>query len=92
MILDEATASLDAESEGLVQEALERLLARRTTFVIAHRLTTVVNADRIIVLKDGRIDEVGPHRGLVRRGGCHAERVRWQTAGLIENEGEPLVA
>ncbi|HLP25905.1 MAG TPA: ABC transporter ATP-binding protein [Acidobacteriota bacterium] len=92
VILDEATASLDAESEGLVQEALERLLAGRTTFVIAHRLATVVNADRIIVLKDGRIDEVGPHRELVRRGGYYAELVRRQTAGLIENEGEPLAA
>lgn len=92
VILDEATASLDAESEGLVQDALERLLAGRTTFVIAHRLATVVNADRILVLKDGHIAEVGPHRALVRQGGYYAELVRRQTRGLIENEGEPLAA
>lgn len=92
VILDEATASLDAESEGLVQEALERLLVGRTTFVIAHRLATVVNADRILVLKDGHIAEVGPHRELVRQGGYYAELVRRQTRGLIENEGEPLAA
>jgi ATP-binding cassette subfamily B protein len=92
VILDEATASLDAESEGLVQEALDRLLQGRTTFVIAHRLATVVNADRIIVLKDGHVAETGPHRELVRQGGYYAELVRRQTAGLIENEGEPLAA
>lgn len=92
VILDEATASLDAESEALVQNAIDRLLHGRTTFIIAHRLATVVNADRIIVLKDGRIDEVGPHRDLMRRDGYYAELVRRQTRGLIENEGEPLAA
>jgi ATP-binding cassette subfamily B protein len=92
VVLDEATSSLDAESEALVQEALDRLLEGRTTFVIAHRLATVVNADRIIVLKDGTIAEAGPHRELLRQGGYYAELVRRQTAGLIENEGEPLAA
>jgi ATP-binding cassette subfamily B protein len=92
VVLDEATSALDAESEALVQDALERLLEGRTTFVIAHRLATVVNADRIIVLKDGRIVESGPHRELLRRGGYYAELVHRQTAGLIENEGEPLAA
>jgi ATP-binding cassette subfamily B protein len=92
VILDEATASLDAESEALVQDAIDRLLEGRTTFIIAHRLATVVNADRIIVLKDGRIDEVGPHRELMQRNGYYAELVRRQTRGLIENEGEPLAA
>lgn len=92
VVLDEATSSLDAESEALVQEALERLLHGRTTFVIAHRLATVVNADRIVVLKDGHISEIGPHRELLRQGGYYAELVRRQTAGLIENEGEPLAA
>jgi ATP-binding cassette, subfamily B, bacterial len=92
VILDEATSSLDAESEAPVQEALERLRHGRTTFVIAHRLSTVVKADRIVVLKDGQIAEIGPHRELLRQGGYYAELVRRQTAGLIENEGEPLAA
>src|SRR5581483_7162437 len=66
LVLDEATSSLDAESEALVQDALECLMKGRTTFVIAHRLATVVNADRIVVLKHGRIIECGTHRDLMR--------------------------
>jgi ATP-binding cassette subfamily B protein len=88
IILDEATSSLDAESEALVQGALERLMKGRTTFVIAHRLSTVVNADRIIVLRDGRIAESGRHRELMALGGYYANLVRQQTSGLIVNEGE----
>jgi ABC-type multidrug transport system fused ATPase/permease subunit len=57
LILDEATSSLDSESEGLVQEALERVMKSRTTFVIAHRLSTIINADWILVLEGGRIVE-----------------------------------
>ncbi len=86
IVLDEATSSLDAESEALVQEALESLMRNRTTFVIAHRLTTVVNAQRIIVLKDGRIAESGTHRELVRADGYYASLVRRQTRGLIAND------
>jgi ATP-binding cassette subfamily B protein len=88
IILDEATSSLDAESEGLVQDALERLMKGRTTFVIAHRLSTVVNADQILVLKDGRIDEHGRHRELMKLNGYYASLVNRQTRGLIQNEGE----
>ena len=88
LMLDEATSSLDAESEVLVQEALEILMRGRTTFVIAHRLATVVHADRIIVLKDGCIVEAGSHKELVRAAGYYAELVRCQTCGLIKNEGE----
>jgi ATP-binding cassette, subfamily B, bacterial MsbA len=69
LILDEATSSLDTESEREVQKALERLMAGRTSFVIAHRLSTVMNADRIVVLKDGRIVEQGRHEDLLSRGG-----------------------
>jgi subfamily B ATP-binding cassette protein MsbA len=65
LILDEATSSLDSESEGLVQEALERLMKSRTTFVIAHRLSTIINADWILVLEGGRIVEQGTHAELV---------------------------
>lgn len=88
LILDEATSSLDAESEALVQEALDRLMKGRTTFVIAHRLATVVHADRILVLKAGRISESGTHEELMRQRGYYSTLVERQTRGLIRNEGE----
>ena len=72
LLLDEATSALDAESERLVQEALERLMAARTTLVIAHRLATVRAADRIIVMDEGRIVEEGTHSLLIARGGLYA--------------------
>ena len=68
LILDEATSALDTESERLVQEALERLMANRTTLVIAHRLSTVRRADRIVVLSRGQIVESGTHEELLARG------------------------
>jgi len=86
LILDEATSALDAESEEAVQSALETLMKGRTTFVIAHRLSTVVNADRILVLKEGRIIEMGPHAALVRQGGYYASLVHRQHRGLIPEE------
>jgi ATP-binding cassette subfamily B protein len=72
LLLDEATSALDAESERLVQAALERLMADRTTIVIAHRLATVLKADRIVVMDAGRIVETGTHEQLLRAGGLYA--------------------
>jgi len=83
LILDEATSALDAESEAKVQEALERLVRGRTTFVIAHRLSTVVKADRILVLRNGRIVESGRHEDLMDQGGYYASLVERQVRGLI---------
>ncbi len=83
LILDEPTSALDAESEALVQEALGRLMKGRTTFAIAHRLSTVVDADRILVLKGGRIVEEGDHARLMALDGYYASLVRRQTRGLL---------
>jgi ATP-binding cassette subfamily B protein len=79
VVLDEATSALDAESEALVREALGRLLEGRTTFVIAHRLATVMHADLILVLRDGRIAESGTHADLLDADGYYASLVRMQT-------------
>jgi ATP-binding cassette, subfamily B, bacterial len=87
LILDEATSALDSESERLIQLALDRLLAGRTAFVIAHRLSTVRGADRIVVLEHGRIAEMGSHDELMTRGGYYARLVETQRKGFL---GEQL--
>ena len=72
LILDEATSALDTESERLVQHALERLFLNRTTFVVAHRLSTIEKADMIVVVSEGQIDDIGAHAELMERGGTYA--------------------
>ena len=72
LILDEATSSLDSESEKLVQAAIDNLMRGRTTFVIAHRLSTVINADLILVMDNGRIVESGSHSELIELGGLYS--------------------
>lgn len=78
LILDEATASLDTESEFMIQQALERLTNGRTTFAIAHRLSTLQNADRLIVIDGHRIAEVGSHKELIEKGGIYYRLVKAQ--------------
>ena len=82
LILDEATSALDNDSERLIQAALERLMENRTTFVIAHRLSTVESADCILVIENGRIIERGNHRQLLDQSGRYAE--------LYSNQFDPV--
>jgi len=86
LLLDEATSSLDTQSERLVQDALKRLMAGRTTLVIAHRLSTVIDADRIYVMNGGQVVEQGSHNELLARNGLYAELSRMQ---LTPDEADP---
>ncbi|MBQ4244758.1 MAG: ABC transporter ATP-binding protein [Clostridia bacterium] len=87
LILDEATSALDPETESLIQDALARLVKGRTTFAIAHRLSTLRNADRLVVIEKGRIAEIGSHRELLMKNGIYAKLVMAQrsTAKLTKN-------
>ncbi|HQH25927.1 MAG TPA: ATP-binding cassette domain-containing protein, partial [Oligoflexia bacterium] len=96
LILDEATASLDSESEGLVQEAIDRLMQGRTVLVIAHRLATVRRANRIMVLVRGEMVEAGTHEELLARGGEYAKLYRLQFrdahGAMLSNAGQAAEA
>jgi subfamily B ATP-binding cassette protein MsbA len=85
LILDEATSSLDSESETLVQKALENLMKGRTTFVIAHRLSTISYADRIVVIVDGQVAEEGKHKELINRRGEYYKLHQMQYSGDSQN-------
>lgn len=78
LLLDEATSALDAENERLVQAALDQAMEARTTLVIAHRLATVLRADRIVVMEAGRVAEEGTHAALIAQGGLYARLAELQ--------------
>lgn len=79
LILDEATSALDSESEAAIKTALDRLMAGRTTFIVAHRLSTIRNASRIVVMSDGVIQEIGTHEALLEKGGAYANLSKLQS-------------
>lgn len=96
VILDEATSSIDTESEKLIQLAIGKLLAGRTSFVVAHRLSTIVNADKILVLDHGVIKEMGTHEELMKKKGAYYELYTSQSLiekqqQLLSTELQPLV-
>jgi ATP-binding cassette, subfamily B, bacterial MsbA len=89
LLLDEATSSLDSESERYIQASLQRLMKGRTTFVVAHRLSTIERADRIVVLERGRVVEIGSHSDLIGRGGLYARLHGIQFASMDNPVEEP---
>ena len=81
LILDEATSSIDTRTEVKIQEAFEKLMVGKTSFVVAHRLSTIVSADKILVMKDGNIIESGTHRELLEKNGFYTHLYKSQFAG-----------
>ena len=80
LLLDEATSALDTESEKYIQASLDELMVGRTSFVVAHRLSTIEGADRIVVMKQGRIVEIGTHKELLQKNGVYANLYKIQFA------------
>ena len=83
LILDEATSSIDTRTEAKIQEAFEKLMVGKTSFVVAHRLSTIVSADKILVMKDGNIIESGTHRELLVQNGFYTNLYQSQFAGRV---------
>uniref|UniRef100_A0A7S4BWS6 ABC transporter domain-containing protein n=4 Tax=Chrysotila carterae TaxID=13221 RepID=A0A7S4BWS6_CHRCT len=92
LLLDEATSALDAESEHVVQEAIDRLMAERTTVVVAHRLSTVRGADCICVVSKGKIIERGRHEDLIAQDGLYKKLVQRQMAGKHSRSTDSIAA
>jgi len=90
LLLDEATSALDTESERQVQAALDELMKGRTTLVIAHRLSTVVDADRIYVIDGGRVAEEGSHGELLAKGGAYARLYQMQFADSDGDDAQEI--
>jgi ATP-binding cassette subfamily B multidrug efflux pump len=88
LVLDEATSALDSESEAVIQEQLEGLMAGRTVVAVAHRLSTIARMDRLVVLEQGRIVEQGTHAALLARGGAYARMRALQSGGFLDNPRE----
>ena len=78
LILDEATASMDTETESHIQQALERLVKGRTTFAIAHRLSTLKHSNRLLIIEKGKLEEIGTHDELIEKDGIYAKLVSMQ--------------
>ncbi|MEQ9125309.1 MAG: ATP-binding cassette domain-containing protein, partial [Alphaproteobacteria bacterium] len=92
LVLDEALSAVDAENEAVIQEALDRLMQGRTTLVLAHRLSSVIGCDRIVVLEEGRVAETGRHAQLMAAGGAYAALMREQAQESAEGDAGRSVA
>jgi len=88
LVLDEATSSLDSESEALIQDALDILMEGKTVIIIAHRLSTVIKMDRIIVIEDGRVTAEGKHGDLIQQGGRYQTLWNIQAGGFLDSSPE----
>ncbi len=88
LLLDEPTAAVDEETEGMLQEALARISKGRTVLIVAHRLSTIVNADCIYVIEQGRVAESGRHEALLARHGAYERLMQCGAHDLVHNEGE----